>query len=92
MRQLLTYCILIPALLEFKTILGPLGIGEFNELKSKNALWKDDIFEYIDSLNEKHIITEEQQKGFKNRISNIFGEKKEIINVKEDTVNRDIRR
>lgn len=77
---------------EFKIMLGPLGLEEFNELKSKNALWKEDIFEYIDLLNEKHIITDEQREGFKNRISNIFGEKKEIINVKEDTLNKGLRR
>jgi signal transduction histidine kinase len=77
---------------EFKTMLGPLGIGEFNELKSKNALWKDDIFDYIDSLNEKHIITDEQCNGFKNRISNVFGEKKEIINDKDDTLESGFRR
>ena len=28
---------------EFKTILGPLGLGEFNELKSKNSLGKEDL-------------------------------------------------
>lgn len=76
---------------EFKIILGPLGIGEFNELKSKNALWKDDIFEYIDSLTKKHILTQEQNRNFKDRISDVFGEKKEIINGKEDTLNENFR-
>jgi len=77
---------------EFKIMLGPLGVGEFYELKSKNALWKDDIFEYIDLLTEKHIISDEQREGFKNRISNIFGEKKEIINMKEITPDGDFKR
>ena len=62
---------------EFETMLGPLGLGEFNELKNKNALWKDDIFEYIDSLTEQYILTYEQGKDFKNRIRYIFGVEKE---------------
>ncbi|MCK4995794.1 MAG: HAMP domain-containing histidine kinase, partial [Thermoplasmatales archaeon] len=41
---------------EFKTILGPLGLGEFNELKSKNSLGKEDLFEYVDSLTGMYII------------------------------------
>ena len=40
---------------EFETMLGPLGLEEFDELKNKNALYKDDIFEYIDSLAGQHI-------------------------------------
>lgn len=70
---------------EFKTILGPLGNAEFIDLKSKNALGKDDIFEYIDSLTELHIIPQKKGLNFKNRIGDIFGEEKEIINMKDDT-------
>ena len=65
---------------EFKTMLGPFGLTEFNELKSKNALWVEDIFEYIDSLTEQYILTEEQDASFKNEIRGIFGEEKEVIN------------
>ena len=62
---------------EFKTILGPLGIGEFNELKSKNALNMQDLIEYIDSLMSKYILDEEHGLFFKNRIRKIFGEEKD---------------
>ena len=69
---------------EFKTMLGPLGIGEFNELKSKNTLWKKDLFDYIDSLTKQHILNDKQGEKFRDRISRIFGEEKELINKKED--------
>ncbi len=71
---------------EFKTILGPLGLGEFNELKSKNSLGKDDLFEYVDSLTGMYIIPQERGVDFKNRIQKIYGDEKEVINKKEDTL------
>lgn len=71
---------------EFKTILGPLGLGEFDELKSKNSLGKEDIFEYIDSLTGMYIIPQERGVDFKNRIQKIYGDEKEVINRKEDTL------
>jgi len=70
---------------EFKTILGPLGNSEFYELKSKNALGKEDIFEYIDSLTDLHIIPHEKGLNFKYKIGGIFGEEKTIINKNNDT-------
>ena len=70
---------------EFKTMLGPLGAGEFDELKSKNALSRDDLVEYIDSLTDQYIIPEERGLDFKNRIERILGYEKEVINEKEDT-------
>jgi signal transduction histidine kinase len=71
---------------EFKTILGPLGEGEFIELKGKNALRKDDLFDYIDTLSKEYIISQEIGNDFKSRIGKIYGEKKEVINEKNDTV------
>lgn len=71
---------------EFKAILGPLGDVEFEELKIKNSLSKDDLFAYIDSLTGQFIITRENGTEFKNRIGEIFGEEKEIINDRRDTV------
>jgi len=71
---------------EFKTVLGPLGEGEFIDLKGKNALSKDDIFEYIDSLSKEYIISQEIGNDFKNRIGKIYGEEKEVINEKNNTV------
>jgi len=70
---------------EFKTILGPLGIGEFNELKNKNALSKEDIFEYIDSLSEHYILDCDHGLYFKNKIGEIFCDKKGVINNEEYT-------
>ena len=62
---------------EFKTMLGPLGIGEFNELKNKNALNMQDLIEYVDTLMNKYILDEEHGLFFKNRIRKIFGEEKD---------------
>jgi signal transduction histidine kinase len=70
----------------FNTILGPLGSVEFNELKGKNALWKDDILEYIDTLTDQYILTEKQSDDFKNRIRGVFGEEREVINEEENTL------
>lgn len=65
---------------EFQTILGPLGVGEFIELKGKNALSEEDIFKYIDSLTGLYIIPKEHGNEFKNKIGQIFGDKKGFIN------------
>jgi hypothetical protein len=65
---------------EFNSILGPLGIGEFDELKTKNALGKEDLCCYVDSLTRQHILTPGQGHRFKNGIRRIFGE--EFRNVK----------
>lgn len=72
---------------EFKTILGPLGDGEFNEMKNKNALGRDDLFGYIDSLTEQFIIPPERGLDFKDRIQRIYGyEKDDVINRNENTL------
>ena len=70
---------------EFESVLGPLGDSEFNDLKTKNALGKNDLFEYIDSLTELHIITQEKGLKFKYIIREIFGEEKTNINMKNDS-------
>lgn len=75
---------------EFKAILGPLGNIEFNELKSKNALGKDDLFEYIDSLTELHILENKQGLDFKSKIGQIFGDEKEDINEEEKMSNNNV--
>jgi len=75
---------------EFKTILGPLGLGEFNELKSKNSLGKEDLFEYVDSLTGMYIIPPEGGVDFKNRLQKIYGDEKEVINRKEDTLHESL--
>jgi signal transduction histidine kinase len=70
---------------EFKSVLGPLGNSEFDDLKSKNALSKDDLFEYIDSLTDLHIIPQLKGNNFKYKIGGIFGEEKTIINDENDS-------
>ena len=69
---------------EFKIVLGPLGEVEFNELKNKNALSKDDLIKYIDSLNGLYILVPEKSEDFKNKIREIFGEEKEILAEKKN--------
>jgi len=70
---------------EFQTMLGPLGNIEFDELKNRNALGKEDLFSYIDSLTEQFIISEQNSSEFKIHINNIFGEEKEL-NQNIDTI------
>jgi len=70
----------------FNIVLGPLGAVELNELKNKNALWKDDILEYIDTLAEQYILTTKQSDDFKNRIREVFGGEKEVINEEDNTL------
>jgi len=65
---------------EFRTILGPLGLVEFNDLKNKNAINKDDIYTYIDNLTTNYILDREHGNYFKDKIGQIFGEQKQIEN------------
>jgi hypothetical protein len=58
----------------FKTALGPMGEVEFDDLKNKNALWKDEIITYIDTLHEQGILTVVQREAFKSDIRDVFGE------------------
>jgi hypothetical protein len=64
---------------EFKTVLGPLGDAEFNELKIKNAINKDDLNKYIDSLTNQYIIPKQSSLNFKIKIGKIFGEERGSI-------------
>jgi signal transduction histidine kinase len=70
---------------EFNTILGPLGELEFEELRAKNSLGKEDIFNYIDFLIKEFIIPQGSGENFKDKISEIYGEEKENINMKRNT-------
>ena len=74
---------------EFQTMLGPLGISEFEELKNKNSLWEEDIMSYIDKLTNCYILNENQGDIFKNKIKKIFGDKKDIINDKPNIIKND---
>lgn len=57
---------------EFQTMLGPLGLWEFNDLKNKNALDKDNIFDVINILQERSILDSNQAEIFKDKINGIF--------------------
>ena len=58
---------------EFTEILGPMGVVEFDELKNKHATEKDDILDYITSLQELNILNEANATEFKTNIEKIFG-------------------
>ncbi|KYK23525.1 hypothetical protein AYK21_02380 [Thermoplasmatales archaeon SG8-52-2] len=60
---------------KFISILGPMGIAEFDELQINNEIEKEKIIEYIDNLKEKRILDEENSKEFKFEITKIFGDK-----------------
>ena len=70
---------------EFKTVLGPLGQYEFDELKNKNAIDKNELEGYINFLIEKFIISNKCGEDFKSRINKIFGNEKDIINNNYDS-------
>jgi signal transduction histidine kinase len=59
---------------EFMTVLGPMGSVEFTELKGKNALHKDDLLTYIESLEDSFILRHDHADGFREHIKDIFGE------------------
>ncbi len=59
---------------EFKSILGPLGINEFQELKKQNSLDKEDLYSYITYLEKNYILSDDKGNYFKNRISKIYGD------------------
>jgi signal transduction histidine kinase len=59
---------------EFITTLGPMGEIEFNELKNKHSLSKEDLCEYITLLEEQFILRHEYADAFKRNIGKIFGQ------------------
>jgi signal transduction histidine kinase len=61
---------------EFMVALGPMGIVEYNELKNKHALGKQDLLEYITSLEDQCILRHLPADGFKRNIAEIFGEER----------------
>lgn len=60
---------------EFMTMLGPMGIVEFSDLKQRHALGKDELLAYIRSLGECCILRKDQQAEFEGHVHEIFGEK-----------------
>jgi hypothetical protein len=72
---------------EFETILGPMGEVEFNHLKAKDSIQKKDLQNYIKTLVNQDIITQEAGLDFKNKINEIFGKEKQDLNIKKDSGN-----
>lgn len=68
---------------EFTVVLGPMGLVEFDDLKSKNAISSEDIFKYIDSLQEQNILNVTNADEFRNSIGKIFGNK--LLTKEENT-------
>ena len=58
---------------ELMNTLGPMGEIEFNELKNKNALNKEDLIEYIISLEKQSILRHTHADDLKRNIGMIFG-------------------
>jgi len=59
---------------KFISILGPMGIAEFDELQINNEIEKDKIIDYIDNLKKERILNEQNYKEFKEEILKIFSE------------------
>jgi len=59
---------------KFISMLGPMGIAEFDELQINNEIEKDKIISYIDNLKKERILNEEISREFKLEIIKIFRE------------------
>jgi signal transduction histidine kinase len=71
---------------EFMSTLGPMGMVEYNELKNKHALGKQDLMEYITSLEDQCILRSASALEFKSKVGKIFGE--EIQQGKMDEIKK----
>jgi len=60
---------------KFISILGPMGIVEFDELQIKDSIKEKGIFKYIDELKKEKILNEQNSKEFKLEVKKIFGDK-----------------
>jgi signal transduction histidine kinase len=74
---------------EFMDALGPMGIVEFNELRNKHSLGKDDLFQYISSLENQCILRHKHADVLKRNIGKIYGE--EYQNEESETSNEETR-
>jgi len=59
---------------ELMNTLGPMGDIEFNELKIKHSLTKEDLIEYVISLENQSILRRAHAEDLKRNIGKIFGE------------------
>ena len=60
---------------KFISILGPMGITEFDELQINDSIEKEKILKYIDDLKKEQILNEQNSKEFKLEVRKIFGDK-----------------
>ena len=60
---------------KFISMLGPMGIAEFDELQINDSIEKEKILEYIDNLKKERILNEQNSLEFKSEIRKIFGDK-----------------
>ena len=60
---------------KFISMLGPMGIAEFDELQINDSIEKEKILEYIDNLKKERILNEQNSQEFKSEIRKIFGDK-----------------
>jgi len=74
---------------EFQTMLGPLGSFEFDELKNRNAITREDIFSYIDDLTQQYIITPNRADDFKERINKIYNFENEEKKINNNMINNE---
>lgn len=75
---------------EFRDALGPMGIVEFNELRNKHALGKEELYTYIASLEDECILRPQHAQDFRKNIGKIFGEqnRKEEIEKNDEGARR----
>jgi hypothetical protein len=58
----------------FSETLGPMGLVEYKDLHNKNAIGQQDIFNYIDTLQDARILDEYKATTFKTHVKYIFAE------------------
>jgi len=63
--------------------LGPIGDIEFNELKNKHSLNKQDLIEYVISLENQNILRHTHADDLKTNIAKIFGEENQKKEMKQ---------
>ncbi len=71
-------------------MLGPLGSFEFDELKNRNAITREDIFSYIDDLTQQYIITPNRADDFKERINKIYNFENEEKKINNNRINNEL--
>jgi anti-sigma regulatory factor (Ser/Thr protein kinase) len=67
---------------ELISMLGPMGEVEFQELKNKHALNKEDLMKYVTSLEQQYILRHTYADELKRNIGTIFSEEKKGTNEK----------